>query len=179
MADRTALEAGLARAASGRTDPEPIEVQLNGPGGRSARVWLSPADGGDPGQQTDEAERVILYALDTTAQRQLEQQVAQAQKMNAVGQLAGGIAHDFNNVLQAIIGYSDLLLASHRPTDPAFQDIMQIKQNANRAAGLVRQLLAFSRRQTLRPEVMNVGEALSELTLLLKRLLGEARRPWS
>ncbi|MBE7204016.1 MAG: response regulator, partial [Parafilimonas terrae] len=67
----------------------------------------------------------------------------------------------------------DLLLASHRPTDPAFQDIMQIKQNANRAAGLVRQLLAFSRRQTLRPEVMNVGEALSELTLLLKRLLGE------
>jgi two-component system cell cycle sensor histidine kinase/response regulator CckA len=93
--------------------------------------------------------------------------------MNAVGQLAGGIAHDFNNVLQAIIGYSDLLLASHRPTDPAFQDIMQIKQNANRAAGLVRQLLAFSRRQTLRPEVMNVGEALSELTLLLKRLLGE------
>ncbi|KAA0123806.1 PAS domain-containing sensor histidine kinase [Methylobacterium sp. P1-11] len=173
VADRTALEAGLARAASGRTDPEPIEVQLNGPGGRSARVWLSPADGGDPGQQTDEAERVILYALDTTAQRQLEQQVAQAQKMNAVGQLAGGIAHDFNNVLQAIIGYSDLLLASHRPTDPAFQDIMQIKQNANRAAGLVRQLLAFSRRQTLRPEVMNVGEALSELTLLLKRLLGE------
>ena len=116
---------------------------------------------------------MILYALDTTAQRQLEQQVAQAQKMNAVGQLAGGIAHDFNNVLQAIIGYSDLLLASHRPTDPAFQDIMQIKQNANRAAGLVRQLLAFSRRQTLRPEVMNVGEGLSELTLLLKRLLGE------
>ncbi|MGH1575433.1 response regulator [Methylobacterium sp. P31] len=173
VADRTALEAGLARAASGLADPEPIEVQLNGPGGRSARVWLSPADGGDLAQETDEAERVILYALDTTAQRQLEQQVAQAQKMNAVGQLAGGIAHDFNNVLQAIIGYSDLLLASHRPTDPAFQDIMQIKQNANRAAGLVRQLLAFSRRQTLRPEVMNVGEALSELTLLLKRLLGE------
>ena len=171
--DRTALEAGLNRAASGITEAEPIEVQLQGPGGRSARLWLSPADGGAEGEQADEAERVILYALDTTAQRQLEQQVAQAQKMNAVGQLAGGIAHDFNNVLQAIIGYSDLLLASHRPNDPAFQDIMQIKQNANRAAGLVRQLLAFSRRQTLRPEVMNVGESLSELTLLLKRLLGE------
>ncbi len=171
--DRTALEAGLNRAASGITEAEPIEVQLQGPGGRSAGLWLSPADGGAEGEQADEAERVILYALDTTAQRQLEQQVAQAQKMNAVGQLAGGIAHDFNNVLQAIIGYSDLLLASHRPNDPAFQDIMQIKQNANRAAGLVRQLLAFSRRQTLRPEVMNVGESLSELTLLLKRLLGE------
>jgi two-component system, cell cycle sensor histidine kinase and response regulator CckA len=93
--------------------------------------------------------------------------------MNAVGQLAGGIAHDFNNVLQAIIGYSDLLLANHRPTDPSFQDIMQIKQNANRAASLVRQLLAFSRRQTLRPEVLNLGDVLSDLTMLLKRLLGE------
>ena len=93
--------------------------------------------------------------------------------MNAVGQLAGGVAHDFNNVLQAIIGYSDLLLANHRPTDPSFQDIMQIKQNANRAAGLVRQLLAFSRRQTLRPEVVNLGDTLSDLSMLLKRLLGE------
>ena len=93
--------------------------------------------------------------------------------MQAVGQLAGGVAHDFNNVLQAIIGYSDLLLANHRPTDPSFQDIMQIKQNANRAASLVRQLLAFSRRQTLRPEVLNLGDVLSDLSMLLKRLLGE------
>ncbi|GJE18941.1 Sensor kinase CckA [Methylobacterium marchantiae] len=178
--DRAALEAALLKAADGTVEVQPIEVALAGPGNRSARVWLSPA-GGDTSTATEPAdaasqadrERVILYALDTTAQRQLEQQIAQTQKMDTVGQLAGGIAHDFNNVLQAIIGYSDLLLASHRPTDPAFQDIMQIKQNANRAASLVRQLLAFSRRQTLRPEVMNVGEALSDLTLLLKRLLGE------
>ncbi|WP_375464399.1 cell cycle histidine kinase CckA [uncultured Methylobacterium sp.] len=173
--DRAALDAALAKAATSFTEIEPIEVTLKGAANRSARVWLSPAGGDGAGQALDEADRehVILYALDTTAQRQLEQQIAQTQKMDTVGQLAGGIAHDFNNVLQAIIGYSDLLLASHKPTDPAFQDIMQIKQNANRAAGLVRQLLAFSRRQTLRPEVMNVGEALSELTLLLKRLLGE------
>ncbi|AWN42149.1 cell cycle histidine kinase CckA [Methylobacterium durans] len=174
--DRAVLEGALAKAASGLGDVQPIEVALQGAGNRSARVWLTPAGGESATDQSlDEAdrERVILYALDTTAQRQLEQQVAQTQKMDTVGQLAGGIAHDFNNVLQAIIGYSDLLLASHKPTDPAFQDIMQIKQNANRAAGLVRQLLAFSRRQTLRPEVMNVGESLSELTLLLKRLLGE------
>jgi two-component system cell cycle sensor histidine kinase/response regulator CckA len=118
-------------------------------------------------------ERAILYALDTTEQRLLEQQFVQAQKMQAIGQLAGGVAHDFNNVLQAIIGYSDLLLASHRPTDPSFQDLMQIKQNANRAASLVRQLLAFSRRQTLRPETVKLGETLSDLSLLLKRLLGE------
>ncbi|GJD39234.1 MULTISPECIES: response regulator [Methylobacterium] len=175
--DRAALESALVKAADGTIEVQPIEVALAGPGNRSARVWLSPAGGdtaaAEDGSSQPDRERVILYALDTTAQRQLEQQIAQTQKMDTVGQLAGGIAHDFNNVLQAIIGYSDLLLASHRPTDPAFQDIMQIKQNANRAASLVRQLLAFSRRQTLRPEVMNVGEALSDLTLLLKRLLGE------
>ena len=184
--DRPSLETALSKAVSGMAEVVPIEIAVAGAGNRSARVWLSPA-GGEPASPPEagrdaaqeraaaqsDRERVILYALDTTAQRQLEQQVAQTQKMDTVGQLAGGIAHDFNNVLQAIIGYSDLLLASHRPTDPAFQDIMQIKQNANRAASLVRQLLAFSRRQTLRPEVMNVGEALADLTLLLKRLLGE------
>ncbi len=100
-------------------------------------------------------------------------QIAQSQKMQAVGQLAGGIAHDFNNMLTAIIGFSDFLLMNHRPTDPAFQDIMNIKQNANRAAGLVRQLLAFSRQQTLRPQVLQLGDVLSELSILLGRLLGE------
>ena len=114
-----------------------------------------------------------MFALDTTEQRTLQENFAQSQKMQAIGQLAGGIAHDFNNVLTAIIGYSDLLLANHRPTDPSFQDIMQIKQNANRAAGLVRQLLAFSRRQTLRPQTLQLGDVLSELQMLLRRLVGE------
>jgi two-component system cell cycle sensor histidine kinase/response regulator CckA len=132
------------------------------------RVWVTPVSEADGG-----AEAAILYALDTTDLRLVQEQLAQSQKMNAVGQLAGGVAHDFNNVLQAIIGYCDLLLANHRPTDPSFQDIMQIKQNANRAASLVRQLLAFSRRQTLRPEVLNLIDRLSDLSLLLKRLLGE------
>ena len=165
--DRAALEAALTAATGGRSDIAPLEIGLL-EAGRSARVWLSPVS-----ESEEESESAILYALDTTEQRQLEQQFAQAQKMNAVGQLAGGVAHDFNNVLQAIIGYSDLLLANHRPTDPAFQDIMQIKQNANRAASLVRQLLAFSRRQTLRPEVLNLGDTLSDLSMLLRRLLGE------
>ncbi|MEH3147593.1 MAG: response regulator [Methylobacterium frigidaeris] len=170
--DRANLDAALRLAGEGRGDVAPVEIGVAAPGNRSARIWLSPeirAGGDGPSPH----ETVILYALDTTAQHQLQQQINQAQKMEMVGQLAGGIAHDFNNVLQAIIGYSDLLLASHRPADPAFQDIMQIKQNANRAASLVRQLLAFSRRQTLRPEVIHLGEALSDLTLLLKRLLGE------
>jgi two-component system cell cycle sensor histidine kinase/response regulator CckA len=165
--DRGSLEGALRAARDGRTEIPPMDLSVAGEGSRSARIWMSPVS------DSADGEAAILYALDTTEQRQLEQQFAQAQKMQAVGQLAGGVAHDFNNVLQAIIGYSDLLLANHRPTDPAFQDIMQIKQNANRAASLVRQLLAFSRRQTLRPEVLNLGDTLSDLSLLLKRLLGE------
>jgi two-component system cell cycle sensor histidine kinase/response regulator CckA len=98
--------------------------------------------------------------------------MAQSQKMQAVGQLAGGIAHDFNNVLTAIIMASDLLLTNHRPSDPSFPDIMNIKQNANRAASLVRQLLAFSRKQTLRPEVLNLTDVLADLRMLLARLVG-------
>ena len=135
---------------------------------RSARFFVSPILEGNDGEDA-----AVIYALETTEQRALESQFAQSQKMQAVGQLAGGIAHDFNNVLTAIIGFSDLLLTSHRPTDPSFQDIMNIKQNANRAAGLVRQLLAFSRRQTLRPKVIELDEALSDISVLLDRLLGE------
>jgi two-component system cell cycle sensor histidine kinase/response regulator CckA len=93
--------------------------------------------------------------------------------MELVGQLAGGIAHDFNNVLSAIMMATDFLLNAHWPTDPSFQDIMQIKQNANRAASLVRHLLAFSRKQTMRPQVLDLGEVLSDLNMLLKRLIGE------
>ncbi len=176
--DRSRLEGAVAAASAGQAESAPIDVGLAVEGSRQARLWLSPVSDADPAASADPAagadrESAIVYALDTTEQRQLELQFAQAQKMQAVGQLAGGVAHDFNNVLQAIIGYSDLLLASHRPNDPSFQDIMQIKQNANRAASLVRQLLAFSRRQTLRPEVVRLGDALSDLSLLLKRLLGE------
>ena len=166
--ERGAIEAGLKAAAENKGDIPPLELQTAGENGGSVRVWVTPV--GDTGA---DGETAILYALDTTDFRKVEEQLAQSQKMNAVGQLAGGVAHDFNNVLQAIIGYSDLLLANHRPTDPSFQDIMQIKQNANRAAGLVRQLLAFSRRQTLRPEVLNLNDQLYDLSMLLKRLLGE------
>ncbi len=103
---------------------------MEGQAARSARFFVSAAD-----PHGDEGASAIVFALDTTEQRTLQENFAQSQKMQAIGQLAGGIAHDFNNVLTAIIGYSDLLLANHRPTDPSFQDIMQIKQNANRAAG--------------------------------------------
>jgi two-component system, cell cycle sensor histidine kinase and response regulator CckA len=114
----------------------------------------------------------VLHFIDMTIHRELEAQVAQSQKMQAVGQLAGGIAHDFNNLLTAMIGFCDLLLLRHRPGDPSFSDIMQVKQNANRASNLVRQILAFSRQQTLRPRVLDITEVLTELSHLLRRLLG-------
>ena len=161
---RKALDAAVA----GQGLIEPVDIAFEGDKERSVRFYLSPVE-----QDEGESEAAIAYAIDTTEQRALEMQIAQSQKMQAIGQLAGGIAHDFNNMLTAIIGFSDFLLMNHRPTDPAFQDIMNIKQNANRAAGLVRQLLAFSRQQTLRLERMQLGDVLSELSILLSRLLGE------
>jgi two-component system cell cycle sensor histidine kinase/response regulator CckA len=130
------------------------------------------AGGGKEGTP-EEAARVMVYFVDMTEQKTLEVQFAQSQKMQAVGQLAGGVAHDFNNLLTAIIGFCDLLLVRHQPGDPSFADVMQIKQNANRAANLVRQLLAFSRQQTLRPTVLTPTDALADLSNLLRRLLGE------
>ena len=141
--DRSALEAAIAKAAEGHGDIAPVEAAL-AQGERWANFFVSAVD-----EEERDGETAIVYALETTAQRTLEIRVQQQQKMEAVGQLAGGIAHDFNNVLSAIMMATDFLLNAHRPTDPSFKDIMQIKQNANRAAALVRQLLAFSRKQTL------------------------------
>ncbi|WP_409371490.1 cell cycle histidine kinase CckA [Methylocella sp. CPCC 101449] len=165
--DRETLRKAIADALAHRTDTEPVDAGLGGEPPRSARFFVT------PGEDSNDDASAVIFALDTTEQKTLQESFAQAQKMQAIGQLAGGVAHDFNNVLTAIIGFSDLLLARHRPTDPSFQDIMQIKQNANRAAGLVRQLLAFSRRQTLRPQVLQLNDALSDLQILLRRLVGE------
>lgn len=116
---------------------------------------------------------IVLFCLDTTEQKNLESQFAQAQKMQAMGQLAGGIAHDFNNLLTAMIGFCDLLLQRHRLGDSSYADIIQIKQNANCAAELVRQLLQFSRKQPLQPELNNITDILTNYTPLLKRTVGE------
>jgi len=164
---RQPLRDAIGATAAGEVAVESLDAAFGSDGERRCRFYISPI------KHADSSEVAILYAIDTTEQRALEIQFAQSQKMQAVGQLAGGIAHDFNNVLTAIIGFSELLLANHRPSDPAFQDIMNIRQNANRAAGLVRQLLAFSRQQTLQPEVLSMGDVLSDLTILLGRLLGE------
>jgi two-component system cell cycle sensor histidine kinase/response regulator CckA len=166
--DREALQAAVRQAASGKTDIAPVDAMLAGGAERFGRFYVTAIE-----EQERDQEAAIVYALETTAQRELENKVTQQQKMELVGQLAGGIAHDFNNVLSAIMMATDFLLNAHKPTDPSFGDIMQIKQNANRAASLVRHLLAFSRKQTLRPQVLDIGEVLSDLTMLLRRLIGE------
>ena len=116
---------------------------------------------------------VVLSLKDNGEESRLKREVAQATKMQAVGQLAGGVAHDFNNILTAIIGHCDLMLMRHSPGDSDYDDIQQIRNNSNRAAGLTRQLLAFSRQQTLRPQVLQLPDVVSEVSNLLKRLLGE------
>ncbi|MES0127989.1 cell cycle histidine kinase CckA [Mesorhizobium sp. M0029] len=167
--DRPAFAAAFEKARLRQADIEPIDTLLPGNEERHIRFYVNAvADGTGEGAE----ESAIVYAVETTEQKALEGQMAQSQKMQAVGQLAGGIAHDFNNVLTAIIMASDLLLTNHRPSDPSFPDIMNIKQNANRAASLVRQLLAFSRKQTLRPEVLNLTDVLADLRMLLARLVG-------
>ena len=166
--DRSLLIAAINQAAEGQGDIAPVEAMLDGVKERWGQFFVTAVE-----ENERETEAAIVYLLETTERRALENQINQSQKMDMVGQLAGGIAHDFNNVLSAIMMANDFLLNAHKPTDPSFQDIMQIKQNATRAATLVRQLLAFSRRQTLRPQVLDLGDALSDLTMLLRRLIGE------
>jgi two-component system cell cycle sensor histidine kinase/response regulator CckA len=165
--DRSEVRERLAQVRRGGGGGAPIEVRLVGPTERVAQLFASRLGNGASG-----AAGLLVHVIDTTEQKSLEVQFAQSQKMQAVGQLAGGIAHDFNNLLTAMIGFCDLLLLRHQAGDQSFADIMQIKQNANRAANLVRQLLAFSRQQTLRPKVINITDVLAELSHLLRRLIG-------
>ncbi|MGR3637087.1 MAG: ATP-binding protein [Shimia sp.] len=164
--------------------------------GRSIADWLAEAASGRGGHhseflrlKSDEKETFVQVSLnrvvegdtssliavlsDATELKSLEAQFVQSQKMQAIGQLAGGVAHDFNNLLTAISGHCDLLLLRHDQGDPDFADLIQINQNANRAAALVGQLLAFSRKQNLRPEIVDLRNSLADLTHLLNRLVGE------
>ena len=122
---------------------------------------------------TPQDPHLLAVLDDVTELKSLEAQFVQSQKMQAIGQLAGGIAHDFNNLLTAISGHCDLLMLRRDKADPEYADLYQIEQNANRAAALVKQLLAFSRKQTLTPQLIDLRHALSDLSHLLNRLVGE------
>jgi two-component system cell cycle sensor histidine kinase/response regulator CckA len=164
--DKTAVADAIRRFATGASHVADIAVRLKGHPDEPVALTIAGARGlGDAA--------VLLSLKDNGEESRLKREVEQATKMRAVGQLAGGVAHDFNNVLTAIIGHCDLMLMRHSPGDSDYDDIQQIKANSNRAASLTRQLLAFSRQQTLRPQVLQLPDVISEVSNLLKRLLGE------
>ncbi len=162
------IEKGLEAVLSGRGKVAPIDITAGKKGEFTRRIYMSPLT-----LNNKAPEAAILYVIDVTEQKTLEAKYAQSQKMDAVGKLAGFVAHDFNNMLTAIIGFSDFLLKTHRPTDAAYSDIINIKSSANRAAGLVGKLLALARQQTLLVEPLQLGEVMSDLAPLLKRSIGE------
>ena len=164
----------------GRSMRKRIADMLNGRGHMRSEVARVTVDGHEIYLQVTlkrlkhEGEASLLAVIsDATELKTLEAQFVQSQKMQAVGQLAGGVAHDFNNLLTAINGHCDLLLMRHHQGDTDYGDLIQVRQNANRAASLVGQLLAFSRKQTLLPKVLDIYDTLTELSQLLNRLLGE------
>ena len=160
----------LADIAQGRHPGGAEVLQLLSAGADAfVQVTLRPVTAGAEAGGSD----VLAILQDATALKRLEAQYVQSQKMQAIGQLAGGVAHDFNNLLTAISGHCDLMLLRKRAGDPDHADLTQISQNANRAAALVSQLLAFSRKQTMKPERIDLAEALADLTHLLNRLVGE------
>jgi two-component system cell cycle sensor histidine kinase/response regulator CckA len=148
------------RLAGGKAGP--FEVRLARDPTRIAHLYLYKAEG-----------RLVVYLIDVSEQKQIELQLAQAQKMQAIGQLAGGVAHDFNNLLTAIQLRLDELLHRHPVGDPSYEGLNEIRQTGVRAADLVRKLLAFSRKQTVQREVLDLGELISEFEVLLRRLLRE------
>ena len=164
--DKAAVADAVRRNARGPAMSGDLAVRLTHQGSEPVALTIAGLRGlGDAA--------VLLLLKDNSEEAKLKRQVAQATKMQMVGQLAGGVAHDFNNILTAIIGHCDLMLMRHTPGDSDYDDIQQIKSNSNRAAGLTRQLLAFSRQQTLRPQVLQLPDVVSEVSHLLKRLLGE------
>ena len=161
--DRATVMALIADTAKDGAKAGSTELRPAGDAERTAELFANPVGGN----------RVVLYLVDVSEQKALETKFAQSQKMQAVGQLAGGVAHDFNNLLTVIIGNSEFLLMRHQAGDPSFKEINEIHQNALRAATLVGQLLAFSRKQTLQPRVLALRDVIGELAIMLRRLVRE------
>ena len=164
--DKAAVADAIRRFAGGATHSSDIAVRLKDHPDEPVALTIAGARGfGDAA--------VLLSLKNNSEETRLQREVRQATKMQAVGQLAGGVAHDFNNILTAIIGYCDLMLMRHSPGDSDYDDIQQVRINSHRAASLTRQLLAFSRQQTMRPQILQLPDLVSEVSNLLKRLLGE------
>ena len=169
--DRAQVTSLIASAARGETGLAAVELRMGKSGAgedRMAELFASPMP-----SSRGEGGKAILYLVDVSEQKALETKFAQSQKMQAVGQLAGGVAHDFNNLLTVIIGNCEFLLMRHQAGDPSFKEINEVHQNALRAAALVSQLLSFSRKQTMQPKALVLGDVIGELAQMLRRLVGE------
>ena len=160
--DAVSLTEARQRLESGRSHLEAVEMRLAGDPARIVHLYLSPS-----------GDRWVAFLVDVSEQKQIELQLAQSQKMQAIGQLAGGVAHDFNNLLMAIFMQLDELAQRHPVGDPSYEGLNQIRQTSTRAAELVRKLLAFSRKQTVQRESLDLGELISEFEVLLRRVLPE------
>ncbi|WP_233205036.1 hybrid sensor histidine kinase/response regulator [Alkalicaulis satelles] len=155
----------FARALAGRGDPSEARLAC-GEGEKAVQVFLAPAR---EGQRS-------AYVMDVSGWKELEQQIDQAGKMQAIGQLASGVAHDFNNMLTVVKFHLGELLARHPVGDPDYQDLQQIRSVSARQAGLVRKLLAFSRKQTFRMTVFDLSDVLSDCSHMLNQILEESVR---
>ena len=165
---RAAVEGAIAQALAGKANVAQVEIAVGAKHEYARRVFVHPFL-----RSPNAREAAIVYVVDATEQKALEAKFAQSQKMEAVGRLAGFVAHDFNNMLTGIIGFSDFLLQSHKPSDPAHADIMNIRKSAVRAAGLVGKLLALARQQTLMLEPLHLDEMIADVAPLMKRSIGE------
>jgi PAS domain S-box-containing protein len=152
-----------------RGEPQPIEYRMIDASGKPRHVRSSAR----PLVVGDRVVGSTGVIADLTAQRRAEEQLREAQKMEAVGRLAGGVAHDFNNVLSVILSYTDMAVHALHAADPLRADLEEVLQAAKRAEGLTRQLLAFSRRQILTPEPIDLGQLVETVAKMLRRLIGE------
>ncbi|MBB5517601.1 response regulator [Amphiplicatus metriothermophilus] len=158
------------RAASGGA-PKPVEVTLGaGAAARAFAVYARPVRRRRGGYG---ARRTMLYSVDVTDRKRMQDEHAQDQKLKAIGRLAGEVAHDFNNLLQVVLGNCERLMLRHPAGDPAYRDLVLIRENAQRAANMTKQLLAFSRKQTLKREVLSITEILRDFARFLDRAIGE------
>lgn len=165
--DRAAAARQAALLAAGQSSE--IEYRLLRADGQI--IWVRDSARVENGSDTK-----IIYGVvsDITARKQLEEQFLQSQKMEAIGRLAGGVAHDFNNILTVMTGYTDLILSRHQqPDDPEREELEQIKKATKQATLLTRQLLTFSRKQVVQPQILNLNAIVNELETMLRRLIGE------
>ncbi|MFQ5563410.1 MAG: ATP-binding protein [Parvularculaceae bacterium] len=165
------LAAEIRRRANAASAPRTIEAAIGT--GAAARCYALYARPVRRRRGAYGSRRTLLYSVDISERKMMEQDYAQDQKLKAIGHLAGTVAHDFNNLLQVVLGNCELLMLRHPAGDPSYQELVLVRENAQRAANMTKQLLAYSRKQTLQPEILSITEVLRDFARFLDRAIGE------